>query len=890
MISRFKKCLSAILIFGMLFGTCAAADADVNAADTSNSVLFDLVSLGIVKGDENGDYHLDRPVSRAEFAAMMVRTLHYPSETMPQSGFDVFDDVKPEDWFYQDVQTVYYNGIMRGKAENIFDPTAQVTYNEAVKTMVTMLGFASVAEEKGGYPTGYLMEGARLGLSANVSSSAELTMQDVVNLIYNSLDIDRLSSNYDGSYVQKEGDTLRSLHMAEEVDEGLVFGRGVVEANYYSYLYTASSTIKEDEVFIDGMRMRTGDTDAANYLGYEVEYYYRLESDNTRTLVSVRPSVFNTVTAFDAKQFAGFGKDYVEYMPSEESNRAKKIKIAADAVVLKNGRPLATVDDSTFDIKQGELMLIENSRDSSVDVVLLREYSNIIVKNVNGSIIELKDPYRWNGSRYINLEEQNDNIIHVFYNAERQQITLEDVKENDVLSILASADGQLNEYIVSDSTATGVVSDVSDDQVGIDEQEYPLYAGTSLSEFVGKEVVLRLDYKGYVAECDMDDVTTNYGYVAEIDKSGPFNDFRVKMLLSSPIEYKEEKNEQNLDDANTIPTLVCRNEAVVVYSLSENASVNGTKVANDPDALQEGLYEYKTNSDGEITKLISPNLAGGGTGMKFNAYDNTFGGSNFDIPFGIDENTNILCVPKNNVTSDEDYLVPLIISNKIAGSTFDVRGYGYDDATKKVDLVVFDEIMSADTIPEVRLDSALIGLVSKKSEKLGEDSETVWSYQLLCAEGELEFEADPSDQPQLDFNVGDLIWYVKDNAGEIANGKLIYSFDDRQIEEFFMNEGREDEILCGQVTDISYHDIDPVPNNLVTTLTVVTDRGAMPVKLLERNTPPIFMYDIRSASVSYTKVDMSQLMPGNPALDTGDYFFAVRPYGETVKAGVIIRK
>ena len=710
---------------------------------------------------------------------------------------------------------------------------------------------------------GYLIEGARLSICVSVSSEEGMTRGDVVNLIYNSLDIERLTPLYDGSYEQRKEDTLRSLHMAESEDTGLIYGKGIVETNYYAYLYKADARIQQDEIYINGKLLKVGQTAAADYLGYEVEYYYRQEQNGDRTLVNIRPTSKTSVTEVDASQLASTSSGQVEYY-GETDGRKEKIYIANEVLVLKNDRPLDVVEGDTFQLEKGGLVFIDNTGDGAADVVLMHDYTNLVVKSVNENVIELADKYRWNGSRYITIENDADNI-YLFQNTQMEEIGLLNIQEGDVLSVSTSSDGKLNRYIVSTDSVEGVLTAASSDYVTVGEMEYPLYEDEDYTTFVGKAVTLRLDYKGYVADCEEGVGGKQYGYVIQVD-DGAFSGIEVKMLLGSPIEFKEEKNEQDLDDANTIPTLVCQNSDVVVYSVSANATVNGVRLSNNKAGLQPGVYEYKLNSEGKITELTTPSLAGGGTGMKFNAYDNTFGGNNIDIPFAIDENTNILCVPKNEVSTDDDYLVPLVISNKIAGTTFDVMGYGYDSATKKVDLVVFQERMSAATIPEVTIDNSLIALITKRVTKAGEDNTEITAFTLLTSSGEVEMEVDLGEDPQLNFKVGDLIWYVKDNAGEIANGKLIYSFAGSDQEKFFQNEGRENEMLCGQITDISYHDIDPVPNELITTLTVVTDRGAMPVKVAERNTPPIFLYDMSDKEAPYTQAGISQMMPSASAV------------------------
>ena len=66
-----KKCRFTAVILSFLIAVISM-NAVVFAKTTFDDVVFDLQTLGIMTGDENGDMQLDRPVTRAEFAAITV--------------------------------------------------------------------------------------------------------------------------------------------------------------------------------------------------------------------------------------------------------------------------------------------------------------------------------------------------------------------------------------------------------------------------------------------------------------------------------------------------------------------------------------------------------------------------------------------------------------------------------------------------------------------------------------------------------------------------------------------------------------------------------------------------------------------------------------------------
>ena len=69
-----KKIVAMVVIAAMLF-----AAVHVCAAGENNKAAFELQSLGILIPGEDGDFALSREVTRAEFVAMIVRTLDMES-------------------------------------------------------------------------------------------------------------------------------------------------------------------------------------------------------------------------------------------------------------------------------------------------------------------------------------------------------------------------------------------------------------------------------------------------------------------------------------------------------------------------------------------------------------------------------------------------------------------------------------------------------------------------------------------------------------------------------------------------------------------------------------------------------------------------------------------
>lgn len=104
---------------------------DANFKDMENHWAKDVVSFlagkGIVKGKTQSEFVPDGYITRAEFTALLVRVMGI-EDTLANDG--VFDDVKPDDWFYNAVNAGYKTGLVKGTAVNKFEPYKNITREE----------------------------------------------------------------------------------------------------------------------------------------------------------------------------------------------------------------------------------------------------------------------------------------------------------------------------------------------------------------------------------------------------------------------------------------------------------------------------------------------------------------------------------------------------------------------------------------------------------------------------------------------------------------------------------------------------------------------------------------------------------------------------------------
>ena len=184
----FIRLLTTLLV-GVLV-TCPAFAVslfpDVKENTTYAEAIAYLSDLGIMVGDENGNFNPDKAVSRAEMAAIVCRLL---TEDASKTDGTVFNDVSVNHWANAYIIEAARLGIVNGYGNGNFGPSDTVTYEQAVTMIVRAAGWDSEAEQAGGYPDGFLSIAAKNDLleGINVKNGAEFSRANVAELIYNYL-------------------------------------------------------------------------------------------------------------------------------------------------------------------------------------------------------------------------------------------------------------------------------------------------------------------------------------------------------------------------------------------------------------------------------------------------------------------------------------------------------------------------------------------------------------------------------------------------------------------------------------------------------------------------------------------------------------------------------
>jgi len=102
--------------------------------------VYDLASRLVINGVGQGRFAPDQPVTRAEFAAILVRALGLPEEEDAVGN----SDVNPDDWFAGAVAAARQYGIVSGYADGTFRPNQSITRQEAMVMVARALKLAGL--------------------------------------------------------------------------------------------------------------------------------------------------------------------------------------------------------------------------------------------------------------------------------------------------------------------------------------------------------------------------------------------------------------------------------------------------------------------------------------------------------------------------------------------------------------------------------------------------------------------------------------------------------------------------------------------------------------------------------------------------------------------------
>lgn len=417
-----KKLVILILTLAVIAsGISASAEiSDLEGTEYETAAKC-LEALGIMGDDGYGNFAPNINITRAEACGVIANIMNL--STAEYQG--MFSDVQSDMKYAGAIEAVCAAGIVNGNGDGLFYPDDYISYHEAVKIFVTLLGRNGFAEALGGYPYGYLTIAKRIDITKDVNETS-FTRGEFAKLAYYSLKAEVAefySASADSVTVKDSGGRkLISLYRGIDVIEG------VVTQNEYTSLEKPDGD--EGHVRIDGTRLSLGDTDIKNYIGYSVEVFFDEKKEEVVYYRLLDKNRVITVTADDA---IGYADGIFSYYNSK--GNAVRRSVYGGAHIIYNNRAVTSFASELFDISDdGKILFIDYDADGRDDVIVIDDYDTYVVSDYDSDNETL---YLKNAPN-IDLSQKR----YEFMDENGTRITGDYIKEWSIVSVMISQDGE----------------------------------------------------------------------------------------------------------------------------------------------------------------------------------------------------------------------------------------------------------------------------------------------------------------------------------------------------------------------------------------------------------------------------------------------------------------
>ena len=437
-----KKITAPILCLFIIFSLCSGNVFASKRSNTSKTSLSLLKDLGIVNSDFEG---LDNSMSREEFAVYMTKVLKI--DTKPSGNVRYFSDVESDGYAVDAINMLAEYGLISVGEDRKFRPQDGILTQEAVKILVTALGYKEMAEKEGGYPGGYISIASRVGILDGIDLSDNTTTVSEAFLMFrNAMEAPLAKMDlYNGSYTVSYNDDEEYTILTEIWK--LKFISGTVRAVYGSTM-DESLVIKEKEIRInDEVFELAQDIDGDEFFGRAVEGYISESDKGNDNVMHLSFAKDDEEIIINPDEFKSIEGNAITYY--NESRREKRV-LLEEPVYVYNGYPIKNkISEKLSNIKKGSIEIKDSDGDSEYDLVIIKDYEKFVVSNADSEKAYNKlggAPIEWDTYRNVKISLQGG----IDY-------TIADVKAGQSLSVARSENNQIVEAKISETIVNGKI-------------------------------------------------------------------------------------------------------------------------------------------------------------------------------------------------------------------------------------------------------------------------------------------------------------------------------------------------------------------------------------------------------------------------------------------------
>lgn len=465
-----------------------------------------------------------------------------------------------------------------------------ITYVQAVKTLVTALGYDNEASGKGGYPEGYMLAAAGMGLIKGISASEtdELTWGMLAKLMYNALDCNTVKR--DGDFYNYNGGSVM-----EEIFH-IYKSKGQVTASSITS-FTEPVRFRENSVQINGEDFECSGNQFDDLFGHNVKYWYKNNSDGSKEILYMEEdSSKGDVLHIAYTSEPEISNGTVIY--TVDGTKEKKENIESGCCIVYNGRITGKSLSEFSSLEPNtEITLTDTNSNGKFDLVSIREYRTILIDKISAYKNTVYDKY--DPKNNFSFENDDPDIRYTCTDVSGNNVNFADIKTGMVLSVLMTEDGKIADTVISAKNIEAVVKGYNSDGnrpvIETDTEAYRTYL--QVRDYF-KELNAGVSYTIYLDK---------FGIAAGFAKSSESytNAVLLKVYRKDGNPEDDANGETKLYDlsANKQRTLEFEKNVKIDGTVKKKAKAVVDTLTANTEMLKYRVIRYKLNENGKIKEV-----------------------------------------------------------------------------------------------------------------------------------------------------------------------------------------------------------------------------------------------------------------------------------------------
>jgi len=488
--SRKRKILCLILsaiLFISLSVDVSAVFSDVPLTASYNSALNRLVSLGILSGNEKGEFRPDDMLTREQFAKIIITAAGLEDTAAALKDKTMFPDVNPSSWSSGYINAALDKGYITGMPDGKFHPKEGISFAQACTILVRALGYTD-SDVPGQWPRNYIEKAKSLGLADGIS----LNSNDIVPRWVCAVMADRLLD----TYVKTSSPSGASMTFMEAAG----YVECIILGNNETYEGIGSNQIITDR----GIFYNT------KGIGFELGGRYYLSIDD-EAVVKASNKLNSTVEI----TVSNAAEDSITYVTE---NKVKNMVLPKGITYYYNGQKQDYSALNTLMHKNTSIIFSYNKNKTGYDFAVI--FDPLYSKP------QVADKFTSASKNLGSITFEDDTIIV----KDGELIDVSQIEKNDVVYLVTDI-WQRNKYIlVVDNKVAGKITDVIPDRLSpkklqIDNIDYEFSKNFNTSIITnsygtfspGSNVIALLGYDGKIVAVRYFGVEDNSNYAVVLD-------------------------------------------------------------------------------------------------------------------------------------------------------------------------------------------------------------------------------------------------------------------------------------------------------------------------------------------------------------------------------------